>query len=87
MARLMPRVMPKSSALTMSLRTKVSVASKKMGRRGGPELLKLSLPHFAGAGLTSSVSIVMVMSSPTIELELPTPKSVRLTVVVADAPI
>ena len=56
------------------------------GRRSGPLFVKTKPDYLAGAGRTSSTSMVIVMSSPTIGFEPPTPKSERLILVVADAP-
>ena len=55
---------------------------------GAARLDFLLAPRYCGAGelLTSSVSIVMDMSSPTMAGAPFTPKSLRLIVVLADAP-
>ena len=62
-----------------------SVASKKTGPRGRPRSDR-SVFSYVAAGCTSSTSIVIVISSPTMGLAPPTPKSLRLIVVEADAP-
>ena len=85
MARLMPRVMPKSSAFTISLRTNLSVASKEKWPAAADHDRFETLNYFGAADFTSSVSMVMVISSPTAGL-VPTPKSLRLILVVPDAP-